>query len=163
MKTKNIAQPVTEPKQEAEIEPKGFDIEELKSKVPKAFHGYIEPVLEWANSVEQRFAIMEKTLPTETAKELERLMIERQREYVQKVQSGEAQNPVAGGGMGGIMQALPYFLQMLGGGGGGGNEQLQKLAMNALTSQINMSSAITNAVVAKITSKATSDVANEIV
>ena len=55
------------------------------------------------------------------------------------------------------MSMLPMFM------GGGGNDELQKLAMNALTNQINMSSAITNAVVSKITAKATSDVADAVV
>lgn len=166
-KKKNLALPAEEQKQNTEInaEPAALDLEQLKSQVPKMFRPYVEPVMQWAQSVEDRLKVMEAELPQKTAEALQKLALQRQQEYLEKVKSGQAQNPVAGQGglnLGGLAQALPYVLQMMGSGGGQDN-QLQKLAMNALTSQINMSSAITNAVVAKITSKATSDVANDIV
>lgn len=121
----------------------------------------LQQIVDWAKGMEEfKRATMENfDIIQRTFDKLEPLV-----QLSAQVQQAQAQQPMAGsppqtgqgGALGGIMQLIPYILQ---GGGGGGNEQLQKLAMDALTNQINMSSAITNAVVAKITGKATSEVA----
>jgi hypothetical protein len=40
-----------------------FNLEEIKKHIPKAFQGYIEPIIQWAQSVEARFKAIETELP----------------------------------------------------------------------------------------------------
>lgn len=80
-----------------------------------------------------------------------------QEEGVKQMQQ-QGSIPAKGGGQ--WAQLIPLIMKMA--SGGGEDSQLSGLAMTALKSQIGMSQAITNAVVAKIMGKATSDVADAV-
>jgi len=121
----------------------------------KKFGVDLNQIVDWAKSVELRLNIIAQNVPTkeDLPKAMEQVMIKLRN---QQVAAMENQPSPKGGGASELMQILGAV------GGGGGNPELEKLTMQVLTSQINMSQAITNAVVAKITGKATSEVAEAI-
>lgn len=170
-KKKKTVQPVEENTQNIETEQAtqeqaaGFDIEAIKAKIPKAFQGYVDPIIAWAQSVEQRFRVMEKTLPVETAKELERMALERQKEYVEKVQSGQATNPIqqpGGFNLGSLGPVLPYIMQAAGLGGQDNglmdlNKKMMELNILRMQKDLDFTDSIKTAIVTKIAGKAASN------
>lgn len=115
-------------------------------------------IVNWAQSVEQRLNIVLNALPEMPAQTIKLLKEEAEKQRAAAVAQMQ-QNPQAQGGnpLAFIGQILPAIM-----GGGGGDSELAELGKKALMSQISMSTAITNAVVAKITGKATSDVAEAV-
>jgi len=156
------------PKQEAPKEPSIRDliagVDPAKVKMAEKMGIPLGQLIQYMAYQEDKLNFVIQNMPTsdkikgamtEWAEEAQR----KQAEMYQKAVAGNPQ-AMQGLGGGGLMQLLPLLGQFM--GGGGGSDELNKLAMAALTSQINMSSAITSAVVAKITGKATSEVAEAI-
>ena len=112
MNQKNPVLPVEE-KTQPTATAKPFDVEAIKAKIPKAFRGYIEPVMLWAESVEQRFKDMEETFPKQIVDELQSRMQARQAEAAAAPVQVVAKPPPPEGG---LEQYAPYLLQALGGG-----------------------------------------------
>lgn len=141
-----------------------FDPKEIEKQIPKAFRGVIKPFLEpignWVESVEARFKILSEEMPKQIVDQLQARARQAQQQQIQAMQT--AGNPTTANGginlgtIGQFAQLIPYFM------GGGQNSELNKLAMQALTANIGMAQAITNAVVSKITGKATTEVAQEL-
>lgn len=156
-KEPEIAEEVVEPQAPSAVT---VDISTMKPRTLKLASKLgipLDKIVAWAQFQEQRMNRIEeylkKTLPEDMKKAftsgLQTTMAQ-----------GQKATPIPQGGGGGMMNLIASLAPML--TGGGGDDPLRKLAMNALTSQISMSSAITNAVVAKITGKATSEVAKAI-
>lgn len=126
----------------------GIDVDALE-QIPLRINAYVA-------ENEKRWAIMAQQ--QENLKPL--LQLGQQLAQRQQTQEPAVAAPQANAGMMGalapILQMLPSFL------GSGGDNQFQELAQKSLLSQIRMSQAITDAVVAKITQKATSDVAEAV-
>lgn len=110
----------------------------------------------YMNSVEERFRDIESTLPGKVADALQQRAIQRQA-AMQAAQPQQPQQQARGGGM----DQIPWA-QILG-GGGGEDSPMQKLAMESLRASINQGNAITAAVVSKITGKAVTEIAADLV
>lgn len=133
----------------------GFDIGPIEAGLNR--------VNEWAQNVEARFKIAEQNFNAIDKGLTSLAPLIQYAEKMKNPQPAQEENaqPQAPQGLGGgLAQILPYIMQAM--GSGGGDNSFNEMAKSALMSQINMSKAITNAVVSKITAKATSDVANQI-
>lgn len=145
--------PKTIAKADAMLEGTGFSIAKLAN---------------WANEQHVKTELIIKNMPTKDTVEkgiksaindLARDAAARQREIIEK-----GGMPQGGSGMG-----LAQMLQLVG-GGGGEDEEMKKLQremfrvnIDGMKSQMNMSNAITSAIVQKITGKAIGDTVAEIV
>lgn len=117
-------------------------------------------IVDWAKSMEEFKAVTMKNFEIiqSSFNELKPLV-----QLSREVEQARAQTQATGGTTpqtGGF--DLSAFLKILPSLMGGGDNQFAELGKKALMSQINMSNAITNAVVAKIAGKATSGVAEAV-
>lgn len=154
-------EPETVQPEQATVFPRDEIEKAFNNPMLKGFKKYLDPLLVYFESVEQRLQVADQNFE-KIGGFLERMgplvkLSDQIANAPQPPAGASNPQPQAPANIGGLLQMLPMLL-----GSGGGNDQLQKLAMNALTSQINMSSAITNAVVSKITGKATSEVAEAV-
>lgn len=152
------AQPVEEKTLEEESKP--FDVEEIRAKIPKAFRGYLDPIIGWANSVEARLNEIQKTLPKEIQRGFEKAVEsqrQKQAEMLKKVApqlSGQSQ---AGGfNIGSLLPLIQMFA-----GQGGQDEELQNITKELMRANLDrvkrdsdFTDAIKNAIVTKIAGKA---------
>lgn len=131
----------------------GIDVDVLE-QIPTKINDYV-------TENERRWQVVAQEL--ETLKPFISAFNQYQAKQAQQVTSNPSSSPIAGsaspGGIGGLFEALPLIMKLM---GGGGNNEFADLGKKALMSQINMSTAITNAVVSKIAGKATSEVADAI-
>ena len=154
MKPKKAAQPVEE-KTPVTAEP--FDIEGIKKKIPKAFQGYIEPIIQWAKSVEERLEIIGNVTPDSIAEALQKKAIEAQKE-----------RPPQQGGFD-ISSMMPIIAQAVGGGGGSYDEEMQAITKEIMRANLDrikqdssFTEAIKSAIVTKIAGKAAGDIVGNI-
>ena len=160
---KKTAPPVEE-KTQSTVE--AFDIEGIKKKIPKAFQGYIEPILSWAKSVEERLQIIGTVTPDSIAEALQKRAIEAQQQRaVQQQQSVATQGQQQQGG-GGWEQSLgPIIQEALKGGGGSYDEEMQAITKEIMRANLDrikqdssFTEAIKSAIVSKIAGKAAGDI-----
>ena len=97
-------------------QPQPFNLEEIKKHIPKAFHGYIEPIMQWAQSVEARFKAIETELPN-TVKAKMAEAIEEARAKVQPQPAAAGERSQGGGGFD-MGQMIGLVGEALKGGGG---------------------------------------------
>ena len=168
MNQKKVVPPVEE-KTPTTVEP--FDIEGIKKKIPKAFQGYIEPILSWAKSVEDRLQIIGNVTPDSIAEALQKRAIEVQKERAMQPQPQYApQGPPQQGGFGGLEQLIgPIVQEALKGGGGSYDEEMQNLTKEIMRANLDrikqdssFTDAIKNAIVSKIAGKAAGDIVGNI-
>jgi len=146
-----------------EPETPAFDLAELEKKIPKAFRGYLKPVMDWADSVEARLNAIQQEMPAQIQGAMEAAIENARQKQIAAMQQARQNMPQGGGGgLGGLFDGIT-LKDILGSGGGGGlDAEYMQLAKDALKSQIGMSTAITNAVVSKIVGKAATDVASAV-
>jgi len=165
-KPKTNALPVEE-KTPATAEP--FDIEGIKKKIPKAFQGYLEPIMSWAKSVEDRLAEIQKEMP-ETIKASMEAAIESQRQKAIAQYQAQPQGPPQQGGFGGLEQMIgPIVQEALKSGGGSYDEEMQSITKEIMRANLDrikedssFTAAIKSAIVAKIAGKAAGDIVGNI-
>ena len=147
----------------SEPEKPAFDLAELEKKIPKAFRGYLKPVMDWADSVEARLNAIQQEMPAQIQGAMEAAIENARQKQIAAMQQARQNMPQGGGGGfgGGLFDGIT-LKDILGGGGGGMDGEYMQLAKDALKSQIGMSTAITNAVVSKIVGKAATDVASAV-
>ena len=163
---KKVALPAEE-KTPATAEP--FDIEGIKKKIPKAFQGYIEPILSWASSVEARLAEIQKEMPAQIQKSME-AAIESQRQKAIAQYQAQPQGPPQQGGFGGLEQMIgPIVQEALKGGGGSYDEEMQSITKEIMRANLerikqdsSFTEAIKSAIVSKIAGKAAVDIVGNI-
>ena len=152
MKKQKQNVPVATEEKPIEPEPENTSVP-VSPEVPK------DPLTEWMKTVDARFAVAEANFK-QIGEFLTRIepLAKLGDQITAKQNNPEAQiqpQPQGGiGGLGGLLQILPQIL-----GGGSPDSELAQLGKDALKSQIAMSTAITNAVVSKITGKAVAEVA----
>jgi hypothetical protein len=130
----------------------GVDLNNVEAMAPR--------INDWAASVEDRLNTIISAIPNLPAQTIELLKAEaeKQRQAAMQQMQATGRTVPPQGGMGNIGSFLQMIAPFL--GGGGGDSELNALAKKALMSQINMGTAITNAVVSKIIGKATTEVAS---
>lgn len=126
----------------------------------KGFKKYLDPILTYMDTVEARLQAADMNFQkiSEFLGKMEPLInLSAQLAQRQNQPQTQPQAPNALGGIEGILQLLPSLLKA-----DSGDSELANLGKEALRSQINMSKAITDAVVSKITSKAVVQVAEAV-
>ena len=164
---KKAAPPVAEKTQNI-VEP--FDIEGIKKKIPKAFQGYIEPIIQWAKSVEERLQIIGNVTPDSIAEALQKRAIEAQKERAMQPQPQYApQGPPQQGGGFDMSSIMPIIAQAVGGGGGSYDEEMQSITKEIMRANLDrikqdssFTEAIKSAIVSKIAGKAAVDIVGNI-
>jgi len=154
-----------EEKTQSTVEP--FDIEGIKKKIPKAFQGYIEPIIQWAKSVEERLQVMEDNLPEKVASKLQEMAIQRQKEQVAAYQQTAQNQPQQQGGfnLGGIEQfAGPIIKDVLGGGGrdeemNNLTKEMFKMNIEGMKEDISFTKALKSAMLSKYATNLVKEVA----
>ena len=161
------AAPPVEEKTPATAEP--FDLEAIKNKIPKAFQGYIEPIIQWAKSVEERLQIIGNVTPDSIAEALQKRAIEAQKERAAQPQyQAPPQGPPQQGGFD-MSSIMPIIAQAVGGGGGSYDEEMQSITKEIMRANLDrikqdssFTEAIKSAIVAKIAGKAAVDIVGNI-
>jgi len=163
-KPKTNALPVEE-KTPATAEP--FDIEGIKKKIPKAFQGYLEPIMSWAKSVEDRLAEIQKEMP-ETIKASMEAAIESQRQKAVAQYQAQPQGPPQQGGFD-LTSMMPLIQSAIGSGGGSYDEEMQNITKEIMRANLDrikqdssFTEAIKSAIVSKIAGKAAGDIVGNI-
>ena len=152
--------PPAEEKTQSAVEP--FDVEGIKKKIPKAFQGYIEPILSWAKSVEERLQIIGTVTPDSIAEALQKRAIEAQQ---QRAMQPQPQGPPQQSGGFDLNSILPLITQAVGGGGGSYDEEMQNITKEIMRANLDrikedssFTAAIKSAIVTKIAGKAAGDI-----
>jgi len=161
-KTKKVAPPVEEQRPETVEPAPAFDVSEIEKKIPKAFRGYIKPIVAWAQSVEQRFKAIEASMPEQIKNAMGEAIKEAQQRQFEAMKQNLPTQPGPGapmpGGMnlGQIAQMLPYIF-----GGGGQDSEMLEISKDLMRAQVErikndmgFTDAIKNAIVSKLTGKA---------
>lgn len=123
-------------------QPQPFNVEEIKKHIPKAFHGYIEPIIQWAQSVEARFKAIETELPNTVKTK----MAEAIEEARAKAQAPAAGREVAqAGGQQDLSGIIDMVSKVLGEGGGQAApnpfaQKAQELALKGMEESVSFTS-----------------------
>lgn len=122
-----------------------FNLEEIKKHIPKAFQGYIEPIIQWAQSVEARFKAIETELPNTVKTKMAEAIQEAQAKA--QMQPNPAAPTAQGGGFD-MGQMIGLISQALGSSPSAAPnpfaQKAQELALKGMEESVSFTSMLNN-------------------